>query len=56
MVFGGVNRERIQLNEETLWYGYRCDNGNPAAAKALPEVKRLMFAVLQKIARWTAVD
>lgn len=44
MVFGGVNRERIQLNEETLWDGYRYDSDNPGAAKALPEVQRLMFA------------
>ena len=31
MVFGGVLRERIQLNEETIWDGYRRNSDNPAA-------------------------
>ncbi|HEX9956819.1 MAG TPA: glycoside hydrolase family 95 protein, partial [Fibrella sp.] len=44
MVFGGVLRERIQLNEESLWDGYRRNTNNPAAGEALPEVQRLMFA------------
>ncbi|MEN6607658.1 MAG: glycoside hydrolase family 95 protein, partial [Bryobacteraceae bacterium] len=44
MVFGRVDRERIQLNEETLWEGYRGRNqDNPKALKALPEVRRLLF-------------
>ena len=44
MIFGGVLRERIQLNEESLWDGYRRNTDNPASAKALPAVQRLMFA------------
>ena len=44
MVFGGVVRERIQLNESSLWDGYRRDAANPLSAKHLPEVQRLMFA------------
>src|SRR4029450_9681344 len=44
MVFGTVNRERIQLNEETLWMGGRRDRDNPEALAALPEVRRLLFA------------
>ena len=44
MVFGGVVRERIQLNESSLWDGYPRDAANPRSAKALPEVQRLMFA------------
>jgi alpha-L-fucosidase 2 len=43
MVFGGVFTERIQLNEESLWEGDKHDAANPASAKALPEVQRLMF-------------
>jgi alpha-L-fucosidase 2 len=43
MVFGGVSRERIQLNEETLWGGHPRDTVNPEALKALPEVRRLLF-------------
>ncbi len=44
MVFGGVVRERIQLNESSLWDGYPRDAANPRSAAALPEVQRLMFA------------
>ncbi|GEO11908.1 alpha/beta hydrolase [Segetibacter aerophilus] len=44
MVFGGVLRERIQLNEKSLWDGFRHDDANSLGAKALPEVQRLMFA------------
>ena len=44
MVFGGVNRERIQLNENTLWMGGRQERDNPDALKHLPEVRRLLFA------------
>ena len=43
MVFGTVNRERIQLNEETLWMGGPRDTDNPEARVALPEVRRLLF-------------
>jgi len=41
MVFGGVERERIQLNEDTLWSGYPRDRDNPLALKYLPQVRRL---------------
>ena len=44
MVFGGVNREQLQLNEDTLWGGGPYDPSNPDAAAALPEVRRLIFA------------
>jgi alpha-L-fucosidase 2 len=44
MVFGSVNRERIQLNEQTLWMGGPQDRNNPDALKHLPEVRRLLFA------------
>ncbi|MBC8235264.1 glycoside hydrolase family 95 protein [bacterium] len=43
MVFGGVERERIQLNEETLWDGGPLDTNNPEALDALSEVQRLLF-------------
>jgi alpha-L-fucosidase 2 len=44
MVFGQVNRERIQLNENTLWMGGPRDANNADALAALPEVRRLLFA------------
>ncbi len=43
MVFGGLPKERIQLNEETLWDGYRRDSTNPKALEALPRVRELLF-------------
>ena len=43
MVFGGIDRERIQLNEETLWDGSHKETTNPKALTALPEVRRLLF-------------
>jgi alpha-L-fucosidase 2 len=43
MVFGGINHERLQLNEDTLWAGGPYDPVNPQAREALPDVRRLVF-------------
>ena len=43
MVFGGINQERLQLNEDTLWAGGPYDPVNPQARAALPEVRQLIF-------------
>ncbi|NIJ54063.1 glycoside hydrolase family 95 protein [Dyadobacter arcticus] len=43
MVFGRVNEELIQLNEETLWSGGPVNNNpNPQAYKYLPEVRKAL--------------
>ena len=42
MVFGGVTEERLQLNEDSVWAGQKLNRINPAAAKAIPEVRRLL--------------
>jgi alpha-L-fucosidase 2 len=42
MVFGRVAKERIQLNEDTIWNGKPRDRVNPEALKALPELRRLL--------------
>lgn len=44
MVFGDVSRERIQLNEESMWSGCVQDSDNPEAAKHLDEIRALLFA------------
>ena len=45
MVFGRVEHELIQLNEETLWTGGPADpNPNPDALKYLPEVRKQLFS------------
>ncbi|MGP8198196.1 MAG: glycosyl hydrolase family 95 catalytic domain-containing protein [Limisphaerales bacterium] len=43
MVFGGVNEERLQLNEDTLWGGGPYDPDSPDALGALPEARQLVF-------------
>jgi alpha-L-fucosidase 2 len=43
MVFGGINNERIQLNEDTLWAGGPYDPSCAEALEALPEARRLIF-------------
>src|SRR5512139_2196624 len=42
MIFGGVNQERLQLNEGTLWAGGPYDPVNPQAKDALPQVRQLV--------------
>jgi alpha-L-fucosidase 2 len=44
MVFGDVHKERLQLNEKSLWSGGMADNDNPAAFDALQEIRNLLFA------------
>ncbi|HRT23984.1 MAG TPA: glycoside hydrolase family 95 protein [Anaerohalosphaeraceae bacterium] len=43
MVFGGIDQERLQLNEETLWAGGPYDSANPKGREALPEIRKLIF-------------
>jgi alpha-L-fucosidase 2 len=44
MVFGGINLERLQLNEDTLWAGGPYDPVNRQAKAVLPEIRRLLKA------------
>ncbi len=43
MIFGNPQKERIQLNEESLWAGSPLNNNNPEALKNLPEIRRLIL-------------
>lgn len=43
MIFGGIEHERLQLNEESVWTGEPRWDANPEALKNLPEVRRLLF-------------
>ena len=43
MVFGDVDRERLQLNEKSVWSGSPDDNDNPDAVASLAEIRRLLF-------------
>ncbi|WDZ82921.1 glycosyl hydrolase family 95 catalytic domain-containing protein [Micromonospora cathayae] len=44
MVFGNVDQERLQLNEDTVWAGGPYESSNPRGAGALAEIRRLVFA------------
>src|ERR1041385_8708061 len=44
MIFGGIEGERIQLNEDTLWAGAPYNPNNPEAFTALAEIRKLIFA------------
>jgi len=43
MVFGDVNIERIQLNEESMWSGSPDESDNPDAYKDLNTIRNLLF-------------
>jgi alpha-L-fucosidase 2 len=43
MIFGGVDTERLQLNEDTFWSGQPREWNNPDAVKFLPQVRELVM-------------
>jgi len=43
MIFGGVEEELIQLNEDSMWSGKPFERENPEAREHLDEVRRLLF-------------
>jgi alpha-L-fucosidase 2 len=48
MVFGGVDEERIQFNDDTLWTGGPHEYQHPGAAKFLPQIRELLAAGKQR--------
>ncbi len=44
MIFGGIEEERIQLNEHSLWSGRAAADDTPKTLAALPKVRELLFA------------
>ncbi|MCR2804841.1 glycosyl hydrolase family 95 catalytic domain-containing protein [Paenibacillus soyae] len=42
VAFGGIERELLQLNEDTLWSGVPSSGTNPGAKDVIPEVRRLI--------------
>ena len=47
MVFGGIETDRLQLNEDTLWSGSPRDWDNAGAKAFLPEIRRLVIEQAQ---------
>ncbi len=43
MIFGGIENERIQLNEESVWTGAPVKRANPEALENLDKVRQLLF-------------
>jgi len=43
MVFGGIEKDRIVLNEESMWSGSPAENDRPDAHERLPEIRRLLL-------------
>jgi len=56
MVFGGVDKERIQFNESTVWNGEPHEYQHPAAFKVLGPIRNLLFAGKQKEAETLAMQ
>ncbi len=44
MVYGHTCVERIQLNDDSLWYGTFMDRNNPSLREKLPEIRRLVLS------------
>lgn len=42
MVFGGVESEKLSLNDETIWYRGPADRNNPDSASHLDEIRSLL--------------
>lgn len=43
MIFGGIEEEHLQLNDDTLWSGAPKNVNNPEAKEVLPKVRQLLF-------------
>lgn len=44
MVFGGVENEKLSLNDETIWYRGPADRNNPSSADNLGKIRELLAA------------
>ena len=54
MVFGGIENDRIQFNEETLWTGGPRNHSRPGAYKYLDTIRQLLFQGRQQEANASA--
>ena len=56
MIFGGVENDRIQFNEETLWTGSPNDYAHKGASKYLSQIRQLLADGKQKEAETLALE
>ncbi|MDU5950206.1 MAG: glycoside hydrolase family 95 protein, partial [Paenibacillus macerans] len=43
MIFGGTAEEKLQLNEDSVWYGGPRDRNNEDALPHLPQIRKLIM-------------
>lgn len=43
MIFGGVQEEHLQVNEDSVWYGGPMDRNNPDALENLPKIRQYIM-------------
>lgn len=43
MVYGGIRKDIVALNDSTLWSGYPCNYNNPESAESLDKARKLIF-------------
>ena len=55
MIYGGVEKELIQFNLDTVWTGIPRDYSNPRAYTYLPEIRRLLLEGKQRQAEELAM-
>lgn len=55
MIFGGVDKERIQFNEHTVWTGKPRSYARQGAVKHLPKIRELLFTGKQREAEGLAM-
>ena len=56
MIFGNVNSDRIQLNEDSVWNGGPRSRINPDALRNLPEIRRFLLKGQPKAAEQLVQD
>ncbi len=56
MIYGGVEKERVQFNEETLWAGAPTDYARKGASQYLAQIRQLIFDGKQKEAEDLAMN
>ncbi len=43
MIYGGIEKEHLQVNEESIWYGSRRSRENEDSLANLPKIRSLLF-------------
>lgn len=55
MIYGGIDSEHLQINEDTVWTGKPHDYSHPKASEVLQEIRGMLFEGKQKEAEQLAM-